>query len=253
VWVIADRLRVEQIFTNLLDNALKFTPAGKRIDVAVRREADSALLEVADEGKGIAPELLGHVFDLFVQGPRAAQDSRGGLGLGLALVKRLAELHGGTVAVASAGLGSGAAFTVRLPAAARPAAYVAPRTVGVPAGARRILIVDDNDDARTMLEAVLAHDGHHVQGARSGASGLALAADSPPDVALIDIGLPDIDGYEVARRLRAARPPRELALIALTGFGQAEDQRRAFAAGFDAHLTKPVTPDRLSRTIAELH
>jgi PAS domain S-box-containing protein len=253
VWVIADRLRIEQIFTNLLDNALKFTPAGKRIDVAVRREAGSALLEVVDEGKGIAPELIDHVFDLFVQGPRNAQDNRGGLGLGLALVKRLAELHGGTVAVASAGIASGASFTVRLPAAAHPPAYVPARTVVAPAGARRILIVDDNDDARTMLEAVLAHEGHHVQGARSGASGLALAADSPPDVALIDIGLPDIDGYEVARRLRAARPPRELALIALTGFGQAEDQRRAFAAGFDAHLTKPVTPDRLSQTIAALH
>ena len=252
-WILADRMRIEQIVTNLLDNALKFTPPGRRVDVVVRRDGESALLEVADEGEGIAPEMIGHVFDLFVQAPRDGQRKGGGLGLGLALVKRLAELHGGTATVASAGVGRGAVFTVRLPAAPRPKAHVPPRSAAVPSGARRILIVDDNDDARTMLEAMLVHDGHHVRGARNGAAGLALAADSPPDVALIDIGLPDIDGYELARQLRAALPARELALIALTGFGQAEDQRRAFAAGFDAHLTKPVTPDRLTQAIAELH
>jgi PAS domain S-box-containing protein len=250
VWIVADRLRIEQIFTNLLDNALKFTPQDKRIAVAIRRDGDSAVLEVADEGTGIAPELLGRLFNLFVQG---RPGTRSGMGLGLALVKQLAELHGGTVAVAGARGGGGAVFTVRLPATERPAAHAPPRTVAVPLGARRILIVDDNDDARTMLEAMLAHGGHRVQGARNGVAGLALAADLLPDVALIDIGLPDMDGYEVARRLRANSPASGLALIALTGFGQAEDQRRALAAGFDAHLTKPVTLDRLSQTIARLH
>jgi PAS domain S-box-containing protein len=250
-WIDGDRLRVEQVFANLLDNALKFTPADKDVRVSVEQKDGEAVLRVADEGEGVTPGLIAQVFDPFVQGARP-QRSRGGLGLGLALVKRLTELHGGTVEVASAGPGRGAVFTVRFPSVANPQVHAATPAARQPGGGRRILVIDDNEDARRMLEAVLALDGHLVQGARDGESGLALAAESPPEVAVIDIGLPDIDGYEVARRLRTTRSGRRIALIALTGFGQAEDQRRAYAAGFDAHLTKPVTPDKLARTIAQL-
>ena len=251
VWVDADRARVEQVFSNLLDNAIKFTPAGKRIGVGVRQEGDHAVLQVSDEGEGLAPELLDTAFGLFVQGERGLDRAAGGLGVGLALVKRLAEMHGGSASVASAGPGKGATFTVTLPAVlpADKAAAPEPRT---PVAARRVLIVEDNDDTRQMMQEVLKFSGHEVRTARDGASGLALAAEARPDVALIDIGLPDVDGYEVARRMRAAPGGRTIGLVAITGYGQAEDQRRAYEAGFDAHLTKPVAPERLKQVIAGL-
>jgi PAS domain S-box-containing protein len=244
-WVDADRGRIEQIAANLLDNALKFTPDGKAIALSVREEAGEALLRVADEGTGLAAADAEQVFGLFVQGA----ESRGGMGVGLALVKRLAELHGGTVRVESEGHGRGATFTVRLPAVQKPAEQAAPAAEGI--GARSVLLVEDNDDARQMLQAALALGGHEVRAAPDGESALALAAESSPDVALIDLGLPDISGYEVARRLRAAGGGR-MTLIALTGYGQAADRRRALEAGFDAHLTKPVTPERLQQAIGEL-
>jgi PAS domain S-box-containing protein len=244
-WVDADRGRIEQIAANLLDNALKFTPDGKAIALSVREEAGEALLRVADEGIGLAAADAEQVFGLFVQGA----ESRGGMGVGLALVKRLAELHGGTVRVESEGHGRGATFTVRLPAVQKPAEQAAPAAEGI--GARSVLLVEDNDDARQMLQAALALGGHEVRAAPDGESALALAAESSPDVALIDLGLPDISGYEVARRLRAAGGGR-MTLIALTGYGQAADRRRALEAGFDAHLTKPVTPERLQQAIGGL-
>jgi CheY-like chemotaxis protein len=245
VWVDADRGRIEQIAANLLDNALKFTPGGKAIALSVREEAGEALLRVADEGIGLAAADAERVFGLFVQGAK----SRGGMGVGLALVKRLAELHGGTVRVESEGHGRGAAFTVRLPAVQKPAEQAAPAAEGI--GARSVLLVEDNDDARQMLQAALTLGGHDVRAAPDGESALALAAESSPDVALIDLGLPDISGYEVARRLRATGGGR-MTLIALTGYGQAADRRRALEAGFDAHLTKPVTPERLQQAIGGL-
>jgi CheY-like chemotaxis protein/anti-sigma regulatory factor (Ser/Thr protein kinase) len=251
VWVDADRARIEQILSNLLDNAVKFTPAGKTIRVAVAPEGEDALLTVSDEGAGLAPGSAERMFDLFVQGERGLDRAAGGLGVGLALVKRLTELHGGTVAASSAGAGRGTTFVVRLPAvlpsAQSQAAQATPRVA-----AKRILIVEDNDDARHMMHEVLAFGGHDVREARDGATGLALAAESRPDVALIDIGLPDLDGYEVARRLRAAPGGRRMGLIAITGYGQAEDQKRAYDAGFDAHLTKPVAPERLRQVMAGL-
>jgi signal transduction histidine kinase len=251
-WVDADRARIEQILSNLLDNAVKFTPAGKGISVSVRPEGEAALLRVADEGEGLAPGSAERMFDLFVQGERGLDRGAGGLGVGLALVKRLTELHGGTVSAASPGAGLGTSFTVRLPAVLAPAAQaVEPRAAPFVAP-RRVLIVEDNDDARQMLHEALAFSGHDVREARDGASGLALAAEALPDVALIDIGLPDVDGYEVARRLRAAPGGRRMGLIAITGYGQAEDQRRAYEAGFDAHLTKPVAPERLKQVMAGL-
>jgi signal transduction histidine kinase/ActR/RegA family two-component response regulator len=250
-WVTADRTRVEQILSNLLDNAVKFTPPGRTIAVHVAQDAGATLLAVADGGEGIAPALVDRVFDVFVQGDQDVGRSKGGIGLGLTIVKRLAQLQGGSVGVSSAGIGHGATFTVRLPAAA-PAITV---TAGMPASAasspRNILLVEDNDDARNMLRQVLAMQGHAVFEAAFGEDAIALAGQTRPDVAIIDIGLPDIDGYEVARRLKA-RSPRRIALIALTGYGQPEDVRRARAAGFDIHLVKPITVERLEAAIASL-
>jgi PAS domain S-box-containing protein len=251
-WVDADRARLEQVLSNLLDNAVKFTPAGKAIHVSVAEEGDWAVLRVADEGEGLSPESAERMFDLFVQGERGLDRAAGGLGIGLALVKRLTELHGGAVSASSPGRGQGAVFTVRLPSVLAPAARAPRFDDGVVLAPRRVLIVEDNDDARQMLHETLAFGGHEVREARDGASGLALAAESTPDIALIDIGLPDVDGYEVARRLRAAPGGRRMGLIAITGYGQAEDQRRAYEAGFDAHLTKPVAPERLKQVMAGL-
>jgi PAS domain S-box-containing protein len=250
VWVEGDRVRIEQIASNLLDNAIKFTPAGKKITVSLRREDREAVLRVADEGIGVAPEECSRIFDLFVQGnfsPRAG----GGLGIGLALVKRLAELHGGSAAAASEGQGRGMTFTVRLPAVDQPTVQAKTPSVDV-ASRRSILIVEDNDDARQMLQAILSLDGHQVCAARDGKSGLGLAAETWPDLALIDIALPDMDGYEVARRLRTLNGDRRIDLIAISAFGQARDQRRAYEVGFDAYLVKPVVPERLKQVIAGL-
>jgi CheY-like chemotaxis protein/two-component sensor histidine kinase len=251
-WVDADRSRIEQVLSNLLDNAVKFTPAGRQIRVGVEPQGELAVLRVADEGEGLVPGSAERMFELFVQGERGLDRGAGGLGVGLALVKRLTELHGGTVSAGSAGPGQGTTFTVKLPAVLPRAAQAqAPEAAPRPAP-RRVLIVEDNDDARQMLHEVLTFSGHEVREARDGASGLALAAEARPDVALIDIGLPDLDGYEVARRLRAAPGGRRMGLIAITGYGQIEDQRRAYDAGFDAHLTKPVAPERLRQVMAGL-
>ncbi|MFL5410270.1 MAG: ATP-binding protein [Myxococcales bacterium] len=251
VWVDGDRERIEQIVSNLLDNAVKFTPQGARVTVTVTPQDGAAVIIVADEGEGIAKDLIGRVFDLFVQGERGIDRGKGGMGIGLALVKRLSEMHGGSVSVESDGPGHGATFTVRLPAVRAVHSAETPVPSIPPPRTRRILLIEDNDDAREMLREWLVLDGHEVQDARDGASGLALAERVAPEVALIDIGLPDMDGYEVARRLRSARNG-SISLIALTGYGQAEDRRRAIEAGFDVHLTKPVETERLTETIAAL-
>ena len=251
VWVDGDRERIDQIIANLLDNAVKFTPEGGKIAVSVRREGDAARIRVSDEGEGIPGDLLGRVFDLFVQGPHGVDRGKGGMGIGLALVKRLAEMHGGTVSASSEGRGKGATFTVELPAAEAKDAPAATLEAPSPVGARRVLIIEDNDDARGMLREALTLSGHEVRDARDGKSGLAIAAEGAPDVAIIDIGLPDMDGYEVARRLRHSMDGR-IALIALTGYGQSEDRLRAREAGFEVHLTKPVEVGRLETAIAAL-
>ena len=250
VWIDGDRERVEQVVSNLLDNAVKFTPAGGKIAVTVGKRNDAALLRIADEGEGIPADLIPRVFDLFVQGPDGIDRGKGGMGIGLALVKRLTEMHGGTITARSDGRGKGAIFTVELPAVERKAARAAAPELSSPSS-RRILIIEDNDDARAMLREALALSGHEVTEARDGASGLASAARQRPDVAVIDIGLPDIDGYEVARRLRASIDGH-ISLIALTGYGQTEDRRRAHDAGFQLHLTKPIELGRLEAAIAAL-
>jgi CheY-like chemotaxis protein len=240
------------VFFNLLDNALKFTPAGGTIAVAVRRDGEHAALSVKDTGRGISAELLPRVFELFVQGEQALDRSLGGLGLGLALVKRLAELHGGSVAAASDGPGKGATFTVRLPAVARPR-VLPPAPARAIAGPRRVLIIEDNDDTRLMLRTALSLGGHEVREAASGAAGIAAAADAWAEIALVDIGLPDIDGYEVARRLRQTT---RLRLVAVTGYGEIGQghgqERQAREAAFDAYVVKPVSPERLDDVMARL-
>jgi signal transduction histidine kinase/ActR/RegA family two-component response regulator len=250
-WVRADRTRMEQILSNLLDNAVKFTPPGRAIAVRVFVDDERSILSVRDDGEGIDPDLALRVFDVFVQGRQDASRSRGGIGLGLTLVRRLAELQGGVVSVESEGLGHGATFTVRLPAV-QAVAPVVPAAPALKSGSpTSVMIVEDNDDARDMLRQVLTMQGHDVCDAKDGASAIALALQVQPDVAIIDIGLPDIDGYAVAREIRA-QAKRRIALIALTGYGQPEDQRRARDSGFDLHLVKPVTVERLDHAIASL-
>jgi signal transduction histidine kinase/CheY-like chemotaxis protein len=251
-WVSADRARIEQVLSNLLDNALKYTPAGGTIRVAVRAQAERAVLEVSDDGEGIAPELLGRMFDLFVQGERGLARQRGGLGIGLTMAKRLVELHEGTIRAASAGPGRGATITVELPATEAPALRAADKPAPAAPAPRRVLVIEDNADGRETLAALLRLWGHEVHGAEDGARGLEAAARLRPQLALVDIGLPDIDGYEIARRLRADPAMRGMRLVALTGYGMAEDRRRALAAGFDEHLAKPVEPSALEALLRSL-
>jgi signal transduction histidine kinase/DNA-binding response OmpR family regulator len=251
VAVRADATRVEQVTVNLLDNSIKHTPPGGTISVRVRRDGDEAVLAIGDTGPGIAPELLPRVFDLFTQGARGLDRAGGGLGIGLTLVRGVVEQHGGRVEARSEGLGRGSEFIVRLPALALlPVHERGAPSDGERHRRRRILIVEDNADARQMLRTLLELGGHEVHDTPDGRSGLDAAAEVRPDVALIDIGLPGMDGYELARHLRE-RDPR-VHLVAVTGYGQPEDRRRALGAGFSAHLVKPVAPEELERVLAEL-
>jgi PAS domain S-box-containing protein len=256
-WCEADPARLEQIVNNLLDNALKYTPPGGRIVVRTGLEADAAVLRIRDTGKGIDPALLPRVFDFFVQEPQALDRARGGLGLGLGVVRRLVELHGGSVAAHSEGADRGSEFAVRLPVAA-------PRPIAADTGAasdaddtrprrqRRVLVVEDNADARDMLRTLLELRGHVVEAAADGPSALLQLQAFRPDVALIDVGLPGIDGYTLARLAREQPGGVTIRLVAVTGYGQARDRQRALAAGFDRHVTKPVDPVALERLVSEL-
>ncbi|HEX4928981.1 MAG TPA: ATP-binding protein [Burkholderiales bacterium] len=249
-WIDADPTRIEQVVANLLTNAAKYTPAGGAITVSVGREGPDAVLRVADEGIGMPPELVERVFEPFVQGERPLDRSYGGLGIGLTLVRRLAELHGGSSSAASAGPGRGSVFTVRLPALEpplRPAARTAEQT---PARVRDVLIVEDNADARETLKRLLEVDGHRVRAAADAAAALAALRSALPEVALIDIGLPGMDGYELARRIRTELDPeRRVLLVAVTGYGLAEDRRRSVDAGFDSHLVKPLEARALAAVL----
>jgi len=252
VMVNADSTRLEQIVTNLLENAIKYTPPGGEVSIEVRGEAGQAVLSVTDTGTGITPEMLPRVFEVFAQGQQTMDRSRGGLGVGLTLARRLVEVHHGTIEAFSEGAGRGSRFTVRLPidetATPRPAA-AAPGQLRT----RRTLIVEDNDDARESLRLLLESLGHEVIEASDGAQGVTLAVEHRPDVMLIDLGLPGIDGYEVARAVRAHPEGKAMTLIAVTGYGQAEDRRRSKEAGFDAHLVKPVSQHTLASLISAAH
>jgi len=253
-WLQGDETRLEQILTNLVENAVKYTPEGGAITVRVRAQRGRTLLEVLDTGMGIAPGLLPRIFDLFTQDERTLDRSQGGLGLGLALVRRLTELHGGTIEAASAGVGEGARFSVSLPAIAAPAE---PRGDADAADAHHakplhILVVEDNEDGRETLAMMLRVNGHHVGEADSGPGGLASMKSLHPDIAIIDIGLPGFDGYEVARRTRASPDISATRLVALTGYGQEDDRRNARAAGFDWFLVKPADMGALEEILAHV-
>lgn len=243
IWLHADPTRLEQVVVNLLNNAAKYTEEGGQIRLSARQEGDEMVLRVRDTGVGIAPEILPHVFDLFTQADRSLDRSQGGLGIGLALVRNLVEMHRGTVDAWSPGLGRGSEFTVRLPVLLSPASHApnAPTPpAGQVAGGLRVLVVDDNEDAANMFAEVLGIWGHDVQRAYTGPIALEMAAAYRPDVVLLDIGLPGINGYEVARRLRQIPHLEGVTIIALTGYGQDSDRQLAKEAGFDEHLTKPV-------------
>jgi signal transduction histidine kinase/ActR/RegA family two-component response regulator len=252
VWVHADDTRVEQVVTNLVGNALKFTPPGGSVAVTVKRAGDDAVLSVRDTGVGMSPELALRVFDLFVQGEPALDRGQGGLGIGLTLVRRLAELHGGAASAASAGRGRGSEFTVRLPAIPEPAIRSRGKTSPGAVERRDILIVEDNPDAAETLRKLLELSGHQVRIERDGVAGLQALLGRPPQIALIDIGLPRMDGYELVRRARAGLDrPETPFIVAVTGYGLPEDRRRALASGFDEHVTKPVDYAVLQKVLAK--
>jgi PAS domain S-box-containing protein len=244
-----DKDRLTQVFANLLSNAVKFSQAGSKVSLTMRHQESEAVVVVHDEGHGIDTESLDTVFDLFAQGP--SHQMSGGLGIGLALVKQLVDLHGGSVAAQSGGRDRGSTFTVRLP--------IAPVELSAPACRRaesddhknaahrlRILVVDDNQDAAETLVTFLKLEGHSVGVAYGGLAALNAFESTMPEVVVLDIGMPEIDGYEVARRVRQLPSGQPVKLVALTGWGQAEDKARALEAGFDKHLTKPVDLDRLA-------
>nr|WP_315212583.1 response regulator [uncultured Duganella sp.] len=251
-WIDGDPTRLEQIASNLIDNALKYTPPGGRIEVRTWTENDDVVLSVRDTGVGISADLLPHVFDVFVQGSSTLDRAQGGLGIGLSLVRRLTELHGGSIEAESKGPGGGSTFTLRMPRIehqAAPAPAPAPAAQERGQGKPSVLLIEDNEDGREMMAMMLSCYGYEVQYAEDGLRGLEVAARFRPDLALVDIGLPGIDGYEVARRLRADPATRNIKLIALTGYGLAEDLRRVIDAGFDRHLVKPVDIDHLMEVI----
>lgn len=253
-WVNGDRERLSQVVTNLLSNAINHTPKSGSVVISIENEANAAIIRVKDNGVGIEPELLPQIFDLFVQGKPGLDRSGSGLGIGLTLVKRLVELHGGKVEVRSDGPGKGSCFTVRLPSIVAPA-EVSAEVVGAAhevAASRRILIVEDNEDIRSGLRALLESSGHQVYEASDGPSGVNTAVTTKPDVALIDVGLPVLDGYEVARRIRSSVACNETRLIALTGYSQAEYRKKAMQAGFEAYLVKPVRTEQLTDLIVRL-
>jgi signal transduction histidine kinase/ActR/RegA family two-component response regulator len=258
--VLGDPVRLEQVACNLLQNAIKYTPRGGRLWVSVETAGDQALLRVRDTGIGLAPEMLQTIFEPFSQVESSRQHSEGGLGLGLPLVRSLVEMHGGRVEAVSDGTGRGSEFVVRLPLLAEdrrtaPSRRQAPprliRRQAAEAGGVHILIVEDNEDGRESLRELLELWGHHVSVAGNGPEGVEMAFSIRPEVALIDIGLPGLDGNEVARRIRELLSGDDIALIAMTGYGQPEDRRRALQAGFDRYLIKPVDPAELSRLLGE--
>ena len=255
VWLHADALRFEEVIVNLVNNAAKYTPEGGHIWLSIQQEGDEMVLRVRDSGIGIAPDSLPHIFELFTQAPRSLDRSQGGLGIGLAVVRKLVEMHGGTVEAQSAGLGEGTEFTVRLPVLRSPTgrSQTLSKERDEHSGAGwRVLVVDDNVDSADSIAMLLQVSGHDVRVAYSGPDALERAAEYQPDIVLLDIGLPGMDGYEVARRLRAHTQLEKVKLIAVTGYGQDADRLQSQEAGFDYHLVKPVDAQKLQDLLVEL-
>jgi PAS domain S-box-containing protein len=251
VWVEGDEARLTQAIGALLSNAVKYTDRSGRIEIAVQAGRGSAVATVTDSGIGIKPSELPRIFDLFMQSDRTLDRARGGLGIGLALAKKLIELHGGTLTAHSRGVGQGSTFTFTLPTtdAPQPAAEASPHGERRKRVRARVLVAEDVPDAAEMLRVMLDYMGHEVRVAPDGVEAVAIAGEFKPHVALLDIGLPRMDGYEACRRIRAMLGG-EVLVVALTGWGQEEDQRRAEEAGFDLHLTKPAEPSVLEALIA---
>jgi signal transduction histidine kinase len=249
-----DKVRLTQVLSNLLGNASKYTQDGGTIALRTERSAGSIRLTISDNGTGIGPDVLPHIFDLFTQGPRSLARSEGGLGVGLNVVRNLVQMHGGTVHAHSEGVGLGSRFTVELPAgAATPAQPPEPApTQADRCAACKVLLIEDNVDVCDTLRSFLMLASHDVTAAYDGPSGLALAQGGGFDVLICDIGLPGLDGLEVIRRLRADEQGGPLFAVALSGYGQAQDRARALAAGFDEYLVKPVRPDALLALIANI-
>jgi signal transduction histidine kinase/CheY-like chemotaxis protein len=258
VFLDADVIRLAQVFSNLLNNAAKYTSPGGRIAVMAERDAGLVHVAVQDSGIGIPAAMLTRVFEPFTQLDRSLERSRGGLGIGLALARRLVEMHGGTIEADSAGPGLGSRFSVRLPIAVEqvvPAPASSSLEAGGPAqavGRHRILVADDNSDSATSLSILLNDVGYEVRTAEDGVQALETAANFRPDIALLDIGMPKLNGYEVARRLRQQPWGRDVLLIAVTGWGGADHRQQTAQAGFDHHLTKPVDPAALTRLLVSL-
>jgi PAS domain S-box-containing protein len=251
IWVRADPTRLEQVLCNLLNNAAKYTEVGGQIWLETIREDQEAVIRVRDTGVGMTPEVLTRVFDLFVQADRSLNRSQGGLGIGLTLVRTLVQMHGGTATAHSDGPGQGSEFTVRLPGA-RGAPEKEPEAAAAKPNGRpaQVLVVDDHADAARSLAVLLRLWGHNVLLARDGPAALAAAAEHQPDIVLLDIGLPGMDGYQVAQQLRKAPGMEKALLIAMTGYGQEQDRRLAREAGFDHHLVKPVDLEALQSLLA---
>ena len=252
--VEADAARMQQVLTNLVVNAIKYNDHGGKNDVGVAPDGDVVRVKVEDDGIGIAPELLGHVFEVFVQGEQSLDRAKGGLGIGLTLVKRLIELQGGTVRAYSEGAGKGSTFLIELPrlrVVSRP--HSGERGAGTyRSGPLSVLVIDDNDDARIMLRTLLQISGHKVHEAATGPEAVDVAMRTQPDLALVDLGLPGFDGFEVSRRLRQDVRTRNIVLVALTGYGQVEDREKTASYGFLTHLVKPVTSERLDEVFGKV-
>src|SRR5512135_734222 len=253
----ADAARLEQVLANLLNNAAKYTEPGGWIAIEARREGEAAVVRVRDNGIGIAPELLPRIFDLFTQADRSLDRSQGGLGIGLTLVRSLVEMHDGSVTAASAGVGKGSEFVVRLPLGAPEApgetegtGHPGPPPESVEARSRRVLVVEDNIDGARLMARLLESRGHQTRVAHDGPSALEAAREQCPEVVLLDIGLPGMDGYQVAERLRGMEGMERALLVALTGYGQDGDRQRSHEAGVDLHMIKPVDPEALIKLVA---